>query len=397
MSSGRPALARLGRAALALSAAALVAACSDYLVGPPPAQPVETPAAPLENEETDAQHHPETGEPVIARDAGPRADATAATDAGRPPGIPWEPPVYEAPAASGPGHVLFQHPDHKYRRVRALPGSTPEILDTALDLISPGEDARMNISRDGNWLVAETSRFGCGADLCLAVYNGALTAGEAVIVRGAHVQLGDSMIAIGAKGKLIVYGGGGAHDTDLYSIVKTAAGWSEPRVLTAASPKRYNQRPALSPDSRKVVFDCGDEDSAGNELTSICEVNVDGTGFRILQAPTGILNLHSPAYTPDGHVVMEHEAPGIGEVVYGEQIYQLDPTNPATSTPLDPSYSNDNSPCVLPNGNIASLWLQRPENSDGYHELRMMSPTGTPLGMLVMGVEVIDIGLGCSN
>jgi TonB family protein len=51
-----------------------------------------------------------------------------------------------------------------------------------------------------------------------------------------------------------------------------------------------------------VAFDCG-ADPSGGELGAICEVNVDGTGFRVLRTSAGILNLHSPSYAPDGTIV----------------------------------------------------------------------------------------------
>ena len=400
---------RTSRSAPARSAALVagllaVAACGDYILPGTPEPPPRPEAPPLEGEDAASPPRPVAGEnrdasggssgprdasppPVVVRDAG---------DTAPPPPVAWEPPPYGAVTPSGPGHVIYLHPDGKYRRVEATVGAPIEVLDTALDRLSPGEDTRMNLSRDGAWLVAETSRFGCSTEPCLAVSQSSLAAGELVRIGGQPVRLGGSMMAIGAQGRLIIFGAGGAHATDLYSTVKTAAGWSEPRVLSAASTYDYNQRPALSPDARKVAFDCG-PDPSGGERGAICEVNVDGTGFRVLRTSAGILNLHSPSYAPDGTIVLEHEQKGVGEEVFGEQIYKFDPATTTPEYPLAPTYSNDNSPCVLPNGNIVSLWLQRPGNDDGWHELRMMSPTGTPIGMLAIGYDLVDIGEGCGN
>jgi hypothetical protein len=51
---------------------------------------------------------------------------------------------------------------------------------------------------------------------------------------------------------------------------------------------------------------------------------------------------------------------------------------------------------VLPNGSIASLWLDRPEGS-GDHELKVMTVNGSSHFMLLPDIDVADIGLGCGN
>jgi len=59
-----------------------------------------------------------------------------------------------------------------------------------------------------------------------------------------------------------------------------------------------------------------------------------------------------------------------------------------------PAFTNDNSPCVLPDGSIAGLWLNRPGGT-GDHELKVIQPDGSSYFMLVTGADVVDIGLGC--
>jgi len=60
--------------------------------------------------------------------------------------------------------------------------------------------------------------------------------------------------------------------------------------------------------------------------------------------------------------------------------------------------TNDNSPNVLPNGNIVSLWLGSP-GGNGLHEIKVMTPDGSRYYMLTSSSspfpEVDDIGLGC--
>lgn len=63
---------------------------------------------------------------------------------------------------------------------------------------------------------------------------------------------------------------------------------------------------------------------------------------------------------------------------------------------ISSNFTNDNSPCVLPDGNIVSLWLNRPGGS-GDHELKVMEQDGGSYFMLVTGADVADIGLGCGN
>jgi hypothetical protein len=72
---------------------------------------------------------------------------------------------------------------------------------------------------------------------------------------------------------------------------------------------------------------------------------------------------------------------------------------PVGATPpvkVAPAFTNDNSPCVLPDGSIASLWLNRPGGT-GVHELKVMKPDGSSFFMLVINQDVADIGLGCGD
>jgi hypothetical protein len=59
-------------------------------------------------------------------------------------------------------------------------------------------------------------------------------------------------------------------------------------------------------------------------------------------------------------------------------------------------FNNDNSPCVLPDGRIASLWLDRPGGSEA-HEIKVMAPDGSSYILVLTEVDVADIGLGCGG
>jgi len=163
--------------------------------------------------------------------------------------------------------------------------------------------------------------------------------------------------------------------------------------LTKNSTYAHNEWPAIAEDGSKIVFTCTDEPYSDD--TSICEVNTDATGFHVLvrpsDSPAGLRDegdLNSPDYAPDGSVVFEADWDG-------ENLWRLAPgaTEPVK---ISDNFTNDNSPCVLPDGSIASLWLNRPGGL-GYHELKVMTPDGGSYFMLVTDQDVDDIGLGCGR
>ena len=162
--------------------------------------------------------------------------------------------------------------------------------------------------------------------------------------------------------------------------------------FTAASSFAWNDLASIHPDGTRVLFDCGPLPDAG-EGCSICEVGIDGAGFRTVvtgvDAPGAVTRrgpLHHAAYAPDGSVVFEADWDG-------ERIWRKAGTsvsNVSTSV-----VANDNSPCVLPDGRIVSLWLDRAENPGGSHEIKLMSALGTAPSMLLTGADVSDVGIGC--
>jgi hypothetical protein len=63
---------------------------------------------------------------------------------------------------------------------------------------------------------------------------------------------------------------------------------------------------------------------------------------------------------------------------------------------LSVDWWDDNSPCVLPDGRIASLYLDRP-GGPGYHELKVMNPDGTNPILVLLNIDIHDIALGCGE
>lgn len=153
------------------------------------------------------------------------------------------------------------------------------------------------------------------------------------------------------------------------------------RSMTAGSTFPFNQQPSISADGAKVLFKCG-TDSYDN--SSICEVKSNGTGFRVSVATAqadGSTFLNQPDYGPAGSIVFE-------EAENYEQIWRL-PSGGTLPVKITEQFHNDNSPCVLPNGRIASLLTRT-----NPYELKIMAADGSSYFILMPGEEVTDIGLG---
>ena len=302
------------------------------------------------------------------------------------------------PMGSGHGRIVYALPDGNVYRVDARAGAQPQNVSAALDDLSsgPGADEWISSSRDGQWLLLNTERFdpACAGWACLTIVNSALTVAEVVRV-GGEVIHPTGYSAIAPSGDYVVFEDLGAttHARDLWITTGTAGNWSPPVLLTGSSPFLFNTQPALSADGSKVAFDCGNE-PYGAQGTAICEVGVNGTGFRIVlrpqDSPAGFPTtgaLHHAAYAPDGSIVFE-------ATWGGEQIWRL-PANGTVPHQVASPITNDNSPCVLPDGRVVSLWLNRAGNPNGLHEIKVMTANGAAFLMALTLTDVADIGISC--
>ncbi|MCI0576696.1 MAG: hypothetical protein L0332_34640, partial [Chloroflexi bacterium] len=289
------------------------------------------------------------------------------------------------------GQVTYRAGDRVYR-LAASEGATPEEISLALDQLAPGEDEWLNISATGEWLLLSTTRFDaeCAGWACLVLLPGDLSTFE--VVRAGGVVLHPASAAVAAQATTIVYeDGGGPQERDLWVVYLQGDGWSTPQLLTGESPYAYNSLPSLSPDGGRVLFDCGAV-PYGQEGTAICLVDIASGDFQVVLAPdqgpeTSEQNaLHHPAFAPDGSIVFEADW-------QGERIWRL-PAGGTEPVLVSTEFSNDNSPCVLPDGRIASLWLNRPGGS-GLHEIKVMTADGSDYFMALIDVDVTDSGLGC--
>ncbi len=272
-------------------------------------------------------------------------------------------------------------------RLNAAPGAKPVNLGQRLDRLATGEDLSLAVSRNGEHMVLVTTRFhnDCKGWACLAVLTGDAESPQHVEVAGTAIHP-EGRPAISDDGALVVFSSGdGPHTRDLYALERENGSWLAPRLLTERSTHAYNTVPSLSPDGSAVLFDCGDVPYS-QEGTGICEVSTDGVAFnqRIRPqnnpiGPSGEHCAHNADYMPDGSILFEADWDG-------QQLWVLgrDETTPRR---VNAQFSNDNRPCSLQGGYVASLWYDRPGNT-GTGELKIMQPDGPDFEVLTPSQDV---------
>ncbi len=298
------------------------------------------------------------------------------------------------PAPLSFGKITYTYQNNVYR-VSAQAGATPENVSALITTGTRKPERRLNISPNGTWLVLETQNLdvGCDGNYCLAVAPSANPASAAVVRTPNLVQDSQGFPAISSDGNLIVYtASGGAHNFDLWAIRKTANTWAAPVQITQTSTQNYNDQPAISSDGSKVLFDCGVV-AFGEGNTSICEIGTNGTGFRVVvspsNAPSSIASkgpTHHADYLSDGSIAFDTawDADAVWKIL-GNTISKVSQVN------------NNVAPCGLSGGKVASLWLERSGNTNGYHELIMTDNNGANLQTIVTGIDIEDIGIGCGG
>jgi hypothetical protein len=308
------------------------------------------------------------------------------------------------------GHVVYSSETYGHiYRIEARAGAVPEDVSYELDKLGTGDDTAINISPDGQWLIASTTRFGCAPTNCLALISQNVCSAEVIIDAATGTPINpDGWGAVGVMpgGDIIVIypAEQGPHAIDLSAIVKHNGSWGSSFVLTGDGTTDYNEYPSLSSDGTKLLFDCGSNSYSGGAGTNVCEVHTDGSGFRIVHTgndgPAGAGNwpLHKGNYSPSGALIFEGEWPDGTEIVWEFPADGSPPHKVNEDITQDgiPEFTDDNTPCVLPNGRIVSLWLGRPA-ADSRHEIKIMDADGENNAMLVIDQDTLDIGQGCGK
>lgn len=292
----------------------------------------------------------------------------------------------------GAGHIVYTIGNALYR-LAVQAGAVPEDITARLDSQASGsENDWISISADGQWLLVATDRFDpeCVGWPCVVILPA--EGGQATAVRaGGAIIHSEDVAALSPDGSQIVFIQQGTHEQDLWITQREGDSWSAPQEITADSPFTYNNQPSFAPDGQKLVFNCGPVPYV-QEGTAVCEVRNDGTYLRVAISPeqNGDATHHvsSPSYAPDGSLLFEANW-------QGEQLWRL--AIDSTLTQVSPQFSNDNSPCVLPDGRIVSLWLGRDGNGSGFHEIKLLSADATAYTMLLTDQDVLDVGFGCGG
>jgi len=283
-------------------------------------------------------------------------------------------------------------------QIAAIEGALPKSLNEKLDaLASGGGDSAPAVSKNGAFITISTERFDaqCQGYACTALLTGDISAGEIVYLGGQPLR-SEGRVAVSNAGNVLAYAGdGSSHQEDILVTRKSGASWGAATNLTEGSPHSYNNAPVISGDGSKVLFDCGPV-PYGQAGTGVCEVNTDGTGFRQVvnpaNSPIGGGSSENQArhadYTPDGGIIFEADWAS-------EQLWWLAP-GATSAVRIIPNQSNDNSPCALPGGYIASLWLGR-EGGEGFHELKVTAPDGSEFAIVTPNVDIADIGMSCHS
>lgn len=298
---------------------------------------------------------------------------------------------------SASGHFTYGVGDRVFR-VEARVGASPQDVSSSLSRFGTGTRDRWLIpSPNGAHLVLSTDRLSCTLGECLVIAPADLSTLTLVRPGGTEVSL-EGTPALTDDGATIVFPSrDGPHETDLWVTRKSNGVWTTATLLTGAATTAYNNMPALTFDGQRVLFDCGTQpypESGGNDA---CVVALDGTGLRTLVRSTALPNARQdfvqfPHDSLDG--VLFQSAWPIG-AESPESIWLLPPTGAPTA--IGSALSNAVSPCGLRDGRWGVLWLSRPGNAAGLHELTLMARDGAVLGALTPNVDIADIGIGCSD
>ena len=288
------------------------------------------------------------------------------------------------------GFVTYMADERIWRIAAENHGARIDV-SSQLDDMSPGRDRSVAVSKNGEWMALVTERFGC-TDGCMVIARHDLSEIAPVEVDG-EVASALGRPAVANDGQSIVFTSlDGPNELDLRLLRRDGDVWTDGGLLTGEGGAAYNDRPVLDPAGTHVLFDCGPTpySQAGTEL---CEVAIEDRSVRVAAglalkpgSPSATDLVTNGDYESDGSLVFEADWDG-------EHLYRLEPEADAPVLIRD-RFRNDNVPCVLPNGYVASLWLDR-QYGPGFHELKLMAPDGHEAAVLTPGLDIDGTGISC--
>ena len=321
--------------------------------------------------------------------------ACGVVDSGGPHGPPGTPPPPGGGRPTGAGHVTWTFNGHVFR-IAAAAGTAREDVTAELAGSRSGNDRWLAPSSNGAFLVLSSERFSAAGEVLVRA-TGDLKIAEVVLAGGSPV-FAESISAINDDGTVIVYASqGGSNEIDLFRTNRISDGvWSAPQLLTANSGHRVNSSPAFRFDQPSVLFDCGNTPAPESGNTESCEVGIDGGQLRIIVSPATLPNSRN-SFTQFPHagtrgVLFQGSWPING--TSPETIWRLD--DRGVPVPATPTFNNAVSPCGLADGRTVMLWLDRPGNTSGAHELTVVDTDDATFTTLA-SEDVADIGIGCSD
>ena len=248
--------------------------------------------------------------------------------------------------------------------------------------INTGEEKWINISPNGEWLLLESTKLDedCEGWGCLIYGKRDLSEFKTIKTANNEVIHTEGFSAISSTGDFIVIHMSGEQRNDLFVSKNTNDVWSDLKSITENSPSNDNKNPAISADGTEVLFDCGE---------NICIVNSDGSNFKTLIKPQDG-NFDAVRYADFGtkrDIIFEGDNGSEQIWIYNRETKKI--------IIMDESKANDNSPCVLSNGEVVSLWMEREREGDSIHELKVM--TNASHFMAVTNQDITDFGIGCGG
>ncbi len=290
---------------------------------------------------------------------------------------------------TNPQYVSYMLANGEAQIVEAKKDGTVTNISNNLAKINTGQETWINLSPNGKWLLLDSTRLdsSCEDWACLIYGKRDSLDFKTIKLTDDSVIHPEDFSAISNDAKFIVVHLSQDERNDLFvSQQESNNTWSALKSITSSSPSTNNKRPAISADGTEILFDCGE---------NICLVNSDGTNLKTLIRLSDKPNnswesITNADFDTHGNVVFQGTFVATWPWRYNRKT--------ANITLINNKNNNDNFPCVLSNGDIASLWFDRVENNSGKAELKIMNATGKSQVIAITGdKEIANAPLGCGG